>query len=129
VEPEKRRWRVSWHSSFCVLHHAFPDFLCVPAPLREIKVDLVNHLFRLFAMNAVATNEAKTHLSALLERVSRGESIVIARGRKPVAKLVPYTDATRVRPKVGEVMDEPMTVPEEALRPLDAAELQGWGLR
>ncbi|MBE2179787.1 MAG: type II toxin-antitoxin system prevent-host-death family antitoxin [Chthoniobacterales bacterium] len=80
-------------------------------------------------MNVVATNEAKTHLSALLERVGRGETIVIARGRKPVAKLVPYEDADRPRPKVGEMMDEPMAVPEEALRPLEASELRAWGLR
>jgi len=35
-------------------------------------------------------HEAKTHLSRLLERVARGEEIVIAKAGKPVAKLVPY---------------------------------------
>jgi prevent-host-death family protein len=80
-------------------------------------------------MNAVATNEAKTHLSALLERVGRGETIIIARGRKPVAKLVPFEDEGRPRPKVGEMMDEAMAVPEAALRPLDPSEMQVWGLR
>lgn len=79
-------------------------------------------------MSIVATNEAKTHLSALLERVRRGETVVIARGRKPLAKLVPYEDTERPRPKVGEVIDAPMKVPDEALRPLDAAELRAWGL-
>lgn len=91
-------------------------------------VDLVNLLSTLLIMTAVATNEAKTHLSALLERVSRGETIVIARGRKPLAKLVPYEDAGRPRPKVGEMMDEPMSVPQEALRALNAEELRAWGL-
>jgi prevent-host-death family protein len=34
-------------------------------------------------------HEAKTHLSRWLERVERGEEIVIARAGKPVARLVP----------------------------------------
>ncbi len=33
--------------------------------------------------------EAKTHLSALLERVERGEEIVITRHGRPVARLLP----------------------------------------
>lgn len=37
----------------------------------------------------VGAFEAKTHLSALLERVERGEEIVITRHGRPVARLVP----------------------------------------
>lgn len=33
--------------------------------------------------------EAKTHLSALVEKAARGEEIVIAKAGKPMAKLVP----------------------------------------
>ena len=79
-------------------------------------------------MKMVATNEAKTHLSALLQAVGRGETIVIARGRKPLAKLVPYDDVAKARPKVGETLDAPMTVQEEPLRPLEEEELRAWGL-
>ena len=39
--------------------------------------------------NQVTVHEAKTHLSRLLERVEGGEEVIIARGRKPVARLVP----------------------------------------
>ncbi len=39
-------------------------------------------------LDSVNVHEAKTHLSRLLERVERGEEIVIARAGKPVAKLV-----------------------------------------
>jgi prevent-host-death family protein len=39
---------------------------------------------------AVNVHEAKTHFSRLLERVDRGEEIVIAKAGKPVARLVPY---------------------------------------
>jgi prevent-host-death family protein len=76
-----------------------------------------------------AANEAKTHLSALLQAVNRGETIVIARGRKPLAKLVPYDPPERERPKVGETLDAEMTVPKEPLAPLSEKELQAWGLR
>jgi prevent-host-death family protein len=37
----------------------------------------------------VNIHEAKTHLSKLIERVRRGEEIVIAKAGKPVARLVP----------------------------------------
>ncbi len=79
-------------------------------------------------MKVVAANEAKTHLSSLLQEVERGETIVISRGRKPLAKLVPYTEAERSpRPKVGEMIDEPCHIPEEALRPMNEEELRAWG--
>ena len=37
-------------------------------------------------MDTVNVHEAKTHLSRLLERVERGEEIVIARNGRPVAR-------------------------------------------
>ena len=39
------------------------------------------------ATSTVNIHEAKTHLSRLLERVSEGEEIVIAKSGKPVARL------------------------------------------
>jgi len=42
----------------------------------------------------VNIHAAKTHLSKLLERVEKGETIVIARAGKPVAELTP------VKPRV-----------------------------
>lgn len=40
-------------------------------------------------LEQVNMHEAKTHLSKLVERVERGEEIVISRAGKPAAKLVP----------------------------------------
>jgi len=40
-------------------------------------------------MAQVSVHEAKTHLSELLRRVDAGEEIIIARGGKAVARLVP----------------------------------------
>ena len=45
----------------------------------------------------VNVHEAKTHFSRLLERVARGEEIVIGKAGKPVAKLVPYKEDQRPR--------------------------------
>ena len=39
--------------------------------------------------------EAKTHLSALLERVERGEDVIIGRHGTPVARLVPIEPPQR----------------------------------
>jgi prevent-host-death family protein len=40
----------------------------------------------------VSLYEAKTHLSALVERAASGEEILIAKSGKPRAKLVPLTE-------------------------------------
>jgi len=45
--------------------------------------------------------DAKTHLSRLLERVERGERIVIARAGTPVALLVPFVSATPEPRRIG----------------------------
>lgn len=80
-------------------------------------------------MLTVATNEAKTHLSALLQQVKKGETVIIAHGKKPVAKLVAYEAGRTARPKVGQMLDAPMHVPDEAFAPLNDPELRSWGLR
>jgi prevent-host-death family protein len=40
----------------------------------------------------VGVYEAKTHLAALLERVEKGETIVITRHGRPVARLAPVEE-------------------------------------
>lgn len=42
-------------------------------------------------------HQAKTHLSRLIERVSKGGSFVIAKAGRPVAKIVPLGEA-QMRP-------------------------------
>lgn len=48
-------------------------------------------------MDTIGAFEAKTHLSQLLERVSKGESLTITRHGKPVARLVPVEQANQAR--------------------------------
>jgi prevent-host-death family protein len=54
---------------------------------------------------SVGSYEAKTHLPQLLDRVEHGETIIITRHGKPVAKLVPAT-AEKARPDVRQVVAE-----------------------
>lgn len=52
-------------------------------------------------MEVVNVQEAKTHLSRLLERVAAGEEIVLARAGTPIARLVPIAAVPR-RPGRGK---------------------------
>jgi len=48
-------------------------------------------------MTVVNTHDAKTNLSRLLDEVQKGEEVVIARGNKPMARLVPVSAKRPVR--------------------------------
>ena len=55
--------------------------------------------------SSVGAYEAKTHLPQLLDRVEGGESIVITRHGKPVARLVPAA-ADKAKADVKRVIDD-----------------------
>ena len=48
-------------------------------------------------MNNIGAYEARTHLSQLLDRVLRGESLTITRHGRPVARLAPVETDARER--------------------------------
>ena len=57
---------------------------------------------------------AKTHLSKLLEQVEDGKEIILARGKKPVARLVSCSEAIGLnRPKVGETTSKALKIKEQ----------------
>jgi prevent-host-death family protein len=55
--------------------------------------------------------EAQTHLSRLLERVALGEEVIITKGGKPLAKLVP-AETLPARRWLGSAKGE-FTVPDD----------------
>jgi prevent-host-death family protein len=61
-------------------------------------------------MKTVNIHEAKTHLSRLLEGVGQGESFIIAKSGKPVAKVVPFSEKPPQR--IG-FMEGQFTVPDD----------------
>lgn len=68
----------------------------------------------------VKVHEAKTRLSALLAEVEQGAEVVIARGSKPVARLVP------VRARQRELGFVAYQVPQSFFDPLPEEELAAW---
>lgn len=52
-------------------------------------------------MSTISAYDAKTHFSSLLERAGEGETVVITKHGRPVAKLVPFD----VRPAVDDLVD------------------------
>ena len=78
----------------------------------------------------VTVHQAKTHLSRYLAAVEDGEEIVIARGKRPIAALVPLRKgiARLPRPRVGETLDRPFFVASEALAPMSDSQLREFGL-
>ncbi len=73
-------------------------------------------------MAIVTIHKAKTQLSKLLEQALRGEEVIIARGKTPVARLVPYAQeqpkrgfgSMKGRASLGPEFWEPL--PEEELK-------------
>ncbi|MBK8909524.1 MAG: type II toxin-antitoxin system Phd/YefM family antitoxin [Rhodospirillales bacterium] len=74
-------------------------------------------------MITVGAFEAKTHFSALLDRVARGEQVVITKHGKPIARLVPEAAADRAR------MDESIARLRAARRGVTLGDLDWKDLR
>jgi len=78
-------------------------------------------------MRQVNVHEAKTQLSALLEAVEAGESVVIARAGEPVAILTAFR-ATRRRRRLGLFAGQGEIAPDFDELPADlAAAFEGKG--
>jgi len=75
-------------------------------------------------MKIVTIHAAKTTLSRLLARVEAGEEIVLARGKEPVAKLVPFRPPASKR-RFGALRGT-VSVGPEFFEPLPAHELDAW---
>ena len=67
-------------------------------------------------------HEAKTNFSKLLELAHAGEEVVIAKGGKPYARLVPLAAPAQRQPGILGTTQ----VEDTFLDPLPAAELDGW---
>ncbi len=75
-------------------------------------------------LSLVTVHEAKTNLSRLLQKASRGEEVIIARGSKPVARLVPVGEVQGQR-RPGSLKGK-LVVGPEFFDALPADELAAW---
>ena len=73
---------------------------------------------------SITIHAAKTHLSRLIERAQDGETIIIARGNVPVARLVPIAARPPQR-KFGSMKGR-ARVTDAFFDPLPEAELAAW---
>jgi prevent-host-death family protein len=64
------------------------------------------------SMQTVNIHQAKTHLSRLVARVERGESFVIARAGKPLARVVPVEAKESSKDRLGFMKGE-ISVPKD----------------
>jgi|GEM_PF-133365 len=74
-------------------------------------------------MKTYTIYSAKTHLSSLIEQVCAGEEIVIARGKVPLVRLVPFNAPAKER-KFGAMRGR-AKVTDAFFEPLAEGELQG----
>lgn len=78
-------------------------------------------------MISVGTYEAKTNLTKLIDRVEGGETVLVTRHGKPVAKIVPAQDvAPRRSPR--EIAEEFKKL-QDAQRPARRGEEPLWKLK
>ncbi len=78
-------------------------------------------------MREVQASEAKTHLLGLLDAVERGETIVITRHGRPIARIVPESDHRRAELKrvFAEIEELRKTMPRISVKELLEARHEG----
>ena len=64
-------------------------------------------------IQTVNIHEAKTHLSRLVDRASRGEPFIIAKAGKPLVKVVPLDAPTPKKVQRLGFMSGQMAIPED----------------
>jgi prevent-host-death family protein len=77
-------------------------------------------------MKVHTIHEAKTNLSKLIQKAREGEEVIIAKGKEPVAKIVPIAAAQTKRVPGG--FEGKVWASDDAFEPLTEAELSDWGL-
>lgn len=75
-------------------------------------------------VSVVTIHEAKTNLSRLIHQAARGREVIISRGSKPVARLVPIGEMEGKR-KPGSLKGK-LVIGPEFFEPLPATEVSGW---
>jgi prevent-host-death family protein len=78
-------------------------------------------------MREVQASEAKAHLPSLLDAVERGETVVITRHGKPIARIVPEADRRRIELDrvMAEIEEFRQTMPRIPLEELLTARHEG----
>jgi prevent-host-death family protein len=78
-------------------------------------------------MRQIQASEAKTHLPSLLDDVERGETLIITRHGKPIARLVPDETARKeeIRKAIEDIRALRKTMPGLTLEEIISAKHEG----
>jgi prevent-host-death family protein len=63
-------------------------------------------------MQQVNIYEAKSHLSQLVDRASKGDAFIIAKAGRPLVKVVPYREDIKRRSRIGGMRGR-LNVPDD----------------
>jgi prevent-host-death family protein len=76
---------------------------------------------------AYTVHEAKIHFSRLLKEAEAGQEVIVMRGSKPVARVVPINVAPVPRRKLAGLYRGRVTFDDKALDPLTDEQLEEFG--
>ena len=78
-------------------------------------------------MQTIQASEAKTHFLRLLDEVERGETVIITRHGKPVARVIPETaiDSARKARAAASILDIRQRTKPVSLREILSARDEG----
>jgi prevent-host-death family protein len=75
-------------------------------------------------LRIVTIRQAKSNLSRLIKQASEGEEVIIARGSKPVVRLIPVAETKKKR-KPGSMKGK-LSIGPDFFEPLPENELKLW---
>jgi prevent-host-death family protein len=78
-------------------------------------------------MREIQASDAKAHLPSLLDEVERGETLIITRHGKPIARIVPEADGRqdRIDRALAEINEFRKTMPRIPLEDILSARHEG----
>jgi prevent-host-death family protein len=78
-------------------------------------------------MREIQASQAKAHLPSLLDEVERGETLIITRHGKPIARIVPEPDSrqTKIDRAIADIDEFRKTMPRLRLEEILSARHEG----
>ena len=86
----------------------------MPAVLDQLLTNTLSARYREPMARHVSLYEAKTHLSRLVDEAANGDTIIIAKAGKPMARLGPMSGRRKLPRQLGQLARRARTVDWEA---------------
>jgi prevent-host-death family protein len=76
---------------------------------------------------AYTVHQAKTHFSRLLKEAEAGQEVIVMRGSKPVAKIIPISEPPASKRGLAGMFEGMITYDDKAFDPMTDEELVEYG--